>query len=250
MADPGRILVADDEETFLYSTADLLRREGYECDCVSDGIAAADALRSGCYDLLIADIKMPGNPQLELIRDLPRIAEGMPVVLVTGYPSIKSAIQSIQLPVAAYMVKPIDFGELLAQVQASIERFQIYRTICSVRQGLQKWHKDLEAIEEVLTGKSEGGSSAAMDAFFELTFQNIVGALLDMKHLAEAMAARNADQESLEPCHLLNCPKLNVLSDALVETISVLEKTKNAFKSKDLGRLRQKLEGISSSVLE
>ena len=249
-ADLGRILIADDEETFLHSTADLLRREGYECDCVPDGISAAEALRSNGYDLLIADIKMPGNPQLELIRDLPNTAEGMPVVLVTGYPSLKSAIQSIQLPVVAYLVKPVDFSELLARVQTSIEKFRVYRTICSVRESLQKWHKDLTSIEEVLTGTTDGSSSAVVDAFFDLTFQNIVGALSDMKRLTEAFVMHNIDQEALEPCHLLDCPKLKALRDALMETIGVLEKTKSAFKSKDLGELRRKLEGTFNAVLK
>ncbi len=245
MSDLGKILIADDEETFLRSTADLLRREGYECDCVPDGITASGLLSSRGYDLLIADIKMPGNPRLELIRDLQDTVRGMPVILETGYPSIRSAIQSIQLPVAAYLVKPFDFDELLVRVQSSIEKFRVYRTICSLQQNLQEWHKELTDIEEVLVSMAEDTSSSVIDAFFDLTFRNIVGALSDMKHLAEASVLHNTEGAPLEPCHLFNCPRLNTLRDALVETIGVLEKTKNAFKSKDLGELRQRLEGMS-----
>jgi len=245
MSDLGKILIADDEETFLRSTADLLRREGYECDCVPDGITASGLLHSKDYDLLIADIKMPGNPRLELIRDLQDVVRGMPVILVTGYPSLKSAIQSIQMPVAAYLVKPFDFNELLVRVQSSIEKFRVYRTICSLRQNLQEWHRELTDIEEVLISMAEDTSSSVIDAFFELTFRNIVGALSDMKHLAEASVLHTVEGAPLEPCHLFNCPRLNTLRDALVETIGVLEKTKNAFKSKDLGELRQRLESMS-----
>ena len=70
MSDQGHILIADDEETFLHATAELLRQEGYTCDCVPDGASAAVWLRDGTYDVLIADIEMPGNQHLELIRDL------------------------------------------------------------------------------------------------------------------------------------------------------------------------------------
>jgi DNA-binding response OmpR family regulator len=49
----GRILITDDEETFLNSTADLLRREGYECDCASDAETAIGMLKTSRYDLLI-----------------------------------------------------------------------------------------------------------------------------------------------------------------------------------------------------
>jgi len=105
----GNILIADDEETFLLSTADLLRREGYHCDCAPDGKRAAEMLGKGEYDLLIADIKMPGNGNLELVREMPRLAEGLPVILVTGYPSLKTAMESFQLPVAAYLPKPVEW---------------------------------------------------------------------------------------------------------------------------------------------
>ena len=122
MAESGKILIADDDETILQSTADLLRREGYECDCVSDAKSVIEILRSARYDLLISDINMPGNSGLELIKNLPKNAEGMPVILVTGGPLINTEIQSLQPPVVACMRKPIDFDKLLAQVRISIER--------------------------------------------------------------------------------------------------------------------------------
>ena len=120
MADLGRILLADDEETFLYSTCELLRRSGYRCDRASNAKIAAAMLREQKYDLLIADIKMPGNAELELIRDLPKFAGGLAVILVTGYPPIYSAAVERQLPVRAYLIKPFDFSELLAIVRKSV----------------------------------------------------------------------------------------------------------------------------------
>ncbi len=150
MADLGRVLIADDEETFLYSTADLLRRKGYQCDCVLDAVTAVEMISKDCYDVLIADINMPGNVELEFIHKLPSIVEGLPVILVTGYPSLDSAIQSIQLPVVAYMVKPIEFDELLKQVQTSIESFRVYRAVHNTRQLLQNWCDNLENIEKGL----------------------------------------------------------------------------------------------------
>jgi len=241
MADLGQILIADDEETFLNSTADLLRRNGYRCACVPDAATAAGKLRDAEYDLLIADIKMPGNPELEFIQDVPQIAEGMPVILVTGYPSLTTAIQSVQLPVVAYLVKPIDFDEMLTLVKRSVKNFRVYRAVRSIDQRLRYWLKDLAGTEEVLKNKSGYSSSTPVDAFLKLTYRNIVGALSDMKHLTEALALQAGEQEA---CHLLNCPKLTALTNALNETIDVLEETKTAFRSKKLGELRQKLEEL------
>ncbi len=127
MSELGRILIADDEETFLNSTADLLRREGYECDHASDACGVLEMLKASRYDLLITDIQMPGNPEMELVKELPKIARGMSVLLVTDYPSLRSLIEFVKLTGAAYMVKPFEFDELLAQVKVSIELSRVYR---------------------------------------------------------------------------------------------------------------------------
>lgn len=145
MAELGRILLADDEELFLHSTADLLRRQGYECDCAVDARTAVEMLGKKSYDLLIADIKMPGNPDLEFIKELPRIAEGMPAILVTGYPSLNSAIQSIQLPVVSYLIKPFEFSDLLAQVMSAITDNGLLRER-HLERALKRIANDLEEV--------------------------------------------------------------------------------------------------------
>lgn len=239
MPELGHILIADDEETFLKSTGDLLNREGYDCDCVPDATAAVEKLKENQYDLLIADIKMPGNPDLELIQNLPNIAEGMPAILVTGYPSQRSAIQAIHLPVVAYLVKPIDFEELLAQARTAVEKSRLYRAVANTKQRLRYWQEGLADLEQVLKDKGGGVFSASVKSFLDLTFGNIAGAFSDIKHITDAMTSEDIN---LPACHLLNCPRLAHLTEVVEETIEVLEKTKGAFKSKELGKLRKKLQ--------
>lgn len=127
MSKLGRIIITDDEETFLESTADLLREEGYECDCALTGQSAIEWLGKKKYDLMIADIKMPGNYEMELIKELPQIAAGLMAILVTGYPSIETASLATRLPVAGYLIKPIKFDELLELVHQSVARAQAFR---------------------------------------------------------------------------------------------------------------------------
>lgn len=107
----GHILLADDEESFLSTTARLLRREGYTCDCAKDASTAIQMLREQEYDVLISDIRMPGNDDLELIREASQIAKGLPVILITGYPTVQTAIQSVGVNVSSYLVKPIDVAQ-------------------------------------------------------------------------------------------------------------------------------------------
>jgi two-component system, NtrC family, response regulator AtoC len=117
----SKILIADDDETFLLATTDLLRREGYECYYAPDAMTVIETLKSVKFDLLISDVNMPGNNKLELIIKLKEIAEGLPVILVTGSPLPDTQIQSLKPPVIACLNKPLDFEELLTHVRSSLK---------------------------------------------------------------------------------------------------------------------------------
>ena len=241
MTQLAKLLIADDDETFLLSTADLLRKAGYDCDSAADADAAAGMLAAEQYDLLISDIKMPGNGQLEFIRDLPRTASGLPVILVTGYPSLDTAIESIHLPVVSYMVKPVDFGELLERVRTGLKFSGTYRLVAASRRRLAGWNQDLERVEQLMRSAQSDAGPVCTSTFLELTMGNVVAALSDLEYLTEAIAV-GAGRSAV--CHLFNCPRPAALVEGIKEAVTVLEKTKRAFKSKELGELRRRLESL------
>ena len=241
MTERGRILIADDEAVFLDSTADLLRREGYVCDGVPDAFQAAQRLAEADYDVLIADIKMPGNSELELVRRLPDRAKGLPVILVTGKPSLHSAIDSVGLPVVAYLVKPLELADLLTHVRVAVAQRRAYQAVSATHARLADWSRELADIARAIEAPSPDVAPVSVSAFLNLTLRNIAGALFDLTHLTGALAQ---DGDTPPACHLLHCPRPVALLGALREAISVLEKTKTAFKSKELAQLRKKLEGI------
>jgi DNA-binding NtrC family response regulator len=129
MADGGRILIADDEETVLGSTAALLEMQGFVCDTVRTSREALAKLSDNQYDVLIADWKMPGNAELELVGKLPTVAAGMPVILVTGYPKLNTVIQRVQAEVYAHLMKPFEFDELLGIVRTAIAQSGQHRSL-------------------------------------------------------------------------------------------------------------------------
>ena len=237
----GRILIADDEPTFLNATADFLRDEGYECDCALAAAVAAEKLGGNQYDLLISDIKMPGNPKLELINRVQEIARGMPVILVTGYPSVNSAMSAVELPVAAYLLKPLDFDELLSKVETCVQRSQAYRTIHNAHQRLGEWCGELERLETSLCDSVDKASTGSAGAFVELTLRNIAGALADLSRLAKVLTKPGRGQEEANAVAWM---QLATAQNVVKETIEVLKNTKGAFKSKQLGQLRRKLQVV------
>lgn len=209
MSDPGRILLADDEETFLHATADILRREGYRCDCAPDARVAAQMLRENAYELLIADIKMPGNPELELVKSLPSLAEGLPVILVTGYPSIRTATESIQLPVVAYLVKPIEIAQLLAHIPPAIERYRLLRRIREARVRIEQLCQDLGGLQTVVERPAAVSATVSTTEFLDLCIRNIVNTVSDVRDISLATQGQSPGEG---PCHLLGCPQLESLS--------------------------------------
>tara|TARA_R110002072_G_scaffold302799_1_gene488858 strand:- start:1636 stop:3027 length:1392 start_codon:yes stop_codon:yes gene_type:complete len=117
---PQRILIADDEPLYRDTTAELLRDEGYECICVEDADDAIAVLREHSFDLILSDLNMPGNLKLELLKEGRTKYSHIPMIVVTGVPSIPSAIESVRLGIADYLLKPVKFDELLTAVERAI----------------------------------------------------------------------------------------------------------------------------------
>ena len=231
----GRILIADDEPTFLSSTAELLRQEGFTVDTVEDAASALAAISAATYDLLITDLEMPGNADLDLVQQVAHLSGGLPIIIITGFPSVRSAVASIELPVAAYLVKPIHFPELLKRVTSAVARFRSYQAMQGAEARLREYRSEVEAQPLAPVGDGQG-----VDTFLALTLRNVMGSLTDLEQLGRALAGQQTLPQ--HACQLMNCPRGAQLQAAVEETIAVLEETKGAFKSKTLGDLRHRLE--------
>lgn len=227
----GRILVADDEVMVGNVLTKLLQAAGYECEWVPDAAETIQALSRSRFDLLIADVNMPGNRQLELIKELPKVAPGLPVILLTGDPTVASAASAVRLHAKAYLPKPPDLAELKSLVQESIANHRMHDAV------RRKWDQfqalSLDLNRQLAVPRSAG---ADPDDLHELEI--LFKALSDV-----VMAGRlNTAPDAVHVEQHLN------LVNAVHETISVLEKTKRAFKSKQLGQLRERLEVLMEGI--
>ncbi len=110
-----RVLIVDDEENI----RDLLSRtlvKNYDVQTMSDGVAALDHLREGteAYNLVIADLRMPGMDGLTLIREVKQINPQLPIIIITGFSTESSAIEAVNLGVSGYLTKPVGIQQVLA----------------------------------------------------------------------------------------------------------------------------------------
>ena len=109
-----RVLVVDDEASIRDLLSKTLALAEYEVDSAPDATSALDRMRTGAYDLMIADLKMPGMDGLALIRQAKRIKSDMPVIIITGFSTESSAIEAVNLGVAGYLTKPFRVPQVLA----------------------------------------------------------------------------------------------------------------------------------------
>jgi len=109
-----RILVVDDEASIRDLLAKTLALAEYEVETAADAATALSRVRASEYNLLIADLRMPGMDGLTLIRQVKRIRADLPIVIITGFSSESSAIEAVNLGVAGYLRKPFRVPEVLA----------------------------------------------------------------------------------------------------------------------------------------
>jgi excisionase family DNA binding protein len=111
-----RVLVVDDESSIREMLSKTLALADYKVDTAPDAPAALDLLRGepAAYDLLIADLKMPGMDGLSLIRQVKQLRSGLPIIIITGFSTESSAIEAVNLGVAAYLTKPFRVPQVLA----------------------------------------------------------------------------------------------------------------------------------------
>jgi len=117
------ILVADDEPAIRESLAGVLRDEGHAVFEVADGEAALKIIEAVEFDLVIADLRMPGASGIDVLRRIRVVAPQSFVVLVTAYASTESAVEALRQGAQDYIVKPL----ILADVLSKVKRLLDYR---------------------------------------------------------------------------------------------------------------------------
>jgi DNA-binding response OmpR family regulator len=116
-----RILVVDDELLIRDLLYDFFSSRNYDIILAESGSKALEILGVEDIDLILTDLKMPDMDGLEMIRRADTKKNGPPVIIMTGFPSIESAIEAIRLRVADYIIKPFNINRLFESIEAVLE---------------------------------------------------------------------------------------------------------------------------------
>ncbi len=118
----GRILIVDDESGARLALAELLRDEGFEVQSAGDGFKALGRLDNWTPDLVLTDLKMPGVDGIQLMQKVRERFPEMPVVVMTAFGTVESAVEAIKQGAADYLTKPLHLGHLLVIVDRVLDR--------------------------------------------------------------------------------------------------------------------------------
>src|SRR5690606_16205583 len=113
----ARILIVDDQEMMRDSLAATLAREGHEIVAAGDGPTAVTRLGTTRFDLMISDLKMPKMTGMELLAEARKLRPEMPVVLMTAFATVNTAVEAMKLGAYDYIQKPFDGEEIKLLVE-------------------------------------------------------------------------------------------------------------------------------------
>ena len=114
------ILVVDDDETILKSLEAVLRSEGYHVETAGDGREAIEKSEVGFYNIALLDIKLPDMEGTELLVKMHDCLPRMMKIMVTGYPELENAVESLNKGADAYLMKPVNPQKLLKIVKEKL----------------------------------------------------------------------------------------------------------------------------------
>jgi len=173
---------------------------------------------------------------MEKVSELREQAQSMPVIVITGYPSVPTAVESVRLHVLEYMIKPVNFPTLLDAVKRGIQHKRALSTLSKARKESEQHTKILSNLEETLNA-------------FPLSIEEEINQAM-LADLSHSLPLSKQQEPASEVSSAPSMTDYFRLRESVFHTIQILKKTKSAFRSKDLAGLRKYLEVVLHETTE
>ncbi|WP_437752989.1 sigma-54-dependent transcriptional regulator [Sorangium sp. So ce1389] len=159
----SRVLVVDDEASARSGLEKLLRQEGYAVDAAGDGVEALEVAAERPPDVVVTDLKMPKMEGVALLGKLREQDPALPVIVVTAFGDVSSAVQAMRAGAEDYLTKPVDFDALLLSIERALERSALRVEAENLRRQLRE--REGEGVEGLI------GASPAMQKVYRMARQ-------------------------------------------------------------------------------
>lgn len=126
-----KILIVDDEPRILLLMKSLLKANGYEVETARDGAAALEVVRAGGADVVVTDLRMKPMDGLTLFKEIKALDEAIPVILLTAFASVETAIEAMKSGIFDYLTKPFKVDEMLACLKRAEEKIRTRASVAA-----------------------------------------------------------------------------------------------------------------------
>lgn len=190
----ARILVIDDEEKMRHLLAIMLEREGHNVERASDGLEGYEMIEESPFDMVISDIKMPKMDGIELLEKINEQAFSCPVVFITAFATVDSAVEAMRIGAADYITKPFDADRIQLTVERTLKLSRVMAENRELKQKLKTFdEKDRiiyrsEAMQKVMTMATKVSQS---ESVVMITGESGTGKELLARYIHNASKRRN-----------------------------------------------------------
>ena len=152
-----KILIVDDEPSMRAALAESLQICGYKVETAQDGEDALEKFRSGSYEVVITDMRMPRVSGMEVLRGIKKLSPATPVIVITAYGTVNTAVEAMRAGAFDFIMKPFSLEHLEAVVKKVAARDG---SVVSETEGMSEGNSSLE--KEILTRDRRMQSILAM----------------------------------------------------------------------------------------
>jgi DNA-binding NarL/FixJ family response regulator len=246
------ILIVDDEDSIRSLLRRILEKDGYQCTTVSDVKEARTSMKETHFDLLLSDIKMPGESGIDLIRRVKTEYPDTAVVMVTVIDDQETARVALKMGIYGYIIKPFDENQILISVANALRRRDLEMRERRYREDLEK--AVLERTAELTTSNEQ-----LKDSKVELHHQTEELSELNSA-LKVLLKQREQDKDALEEKVLCNIKRVAVpyieklkksrLNDEQITCLNILESNLNDIVSSFARELSSKYLALSPTEIQ
>jgi two-component system response regulator PilR (NtrC family) len=129
----GRVLIVDDEENIREVLSSYLESMNYDVVVAEDGQDALSKYRKGEFDLIISDLLMPNIDGLELLKRIRNLDKDIIFLMITGYPSIETAVEAIKKGAYDYITKPFHMEDVKLRIERAFEKQSLKERLKTVQ---------------------------------------------------------------------------------------------------------------------
>lgn len=136
-----KILIVDDNEIIRFTLTELFEESGFESKAVEDGSIALDEIRKNSYGMVILDVRLPGMNGLEILKKLKEFDNALPVIMLTAFGDIKTAVEAMKHGAHDFITKPFDNDAMIHIIRKTLENKYLNEEVSLLRKKLDEKYR-------------------------------------------------------------------------------------------------------------